>query len=117
MPLLQGKSRDPFVGARKGRAASRESSLLPDVVLYTSNTSTREAAAGGLLQVLNQPGSTVTLLFQVTRRWEMRMEERKERLLTEASLWPRVHVQRVLNPNTGAGHAAAQAPTEWVTTV
>lgn len=117
MPLLQGKSRDPFVGARKGRAHLRESSLLPDVVLYTSKTSRREAKTGGLLQVLNRPGSTVTLLFQVTKRWEMRMEERKERLLTEASLRQRVHVPRVLNPNAGAGHTAAQVPAEWVTTV
>lgn len=79
VPHLQCKPRDPFVGAGKGRAASRESSLLPGVVLYTSDASTREAAAGGLLQVLNQPGSTVRLLFQVTKRWEMQKEERKER--------------------------------------
>lgn len=79
VPLLQCKPLHPFVGARKGRAASQESSLLPDMVLYTSDTSTREAVEGGLLQVLNQHGSTVRLLFQVTKRWEMKKEERKER--------------------------------------
>lgn len=55
MPLLQGKSRDPFVGARKGRAHSRESSLLPDVVLYTSKTSTREAKTGGFVATSSKP--------------------------------------------------------------